>query len=224
MEVGRDSHRVLFSCLTYNGTNITYCYSCREGCSNLFGNVSLKRKHYCVFNKQYSKEEYETLVAKIIDHMQRTGEWGKFFPISICPLSYNQTIAQDYFPLTSVQARSLGARWAEEPSITPPSFSETIPDSANDIPNDICDKLLTCSATGKPFKIIPQELRFYQSQGIPLPDTCFTARHQMRLRQRNPRTLWDRACGNCEKGIKTSYAPERAEIVYCEECYLKTVY
>lgn len=224
MEVGRDSHRVLFSCLTYNGSNIAYCYSCREGSRDVFGCVSLKRKSYCVFNKQYSKEDYEKIVANIIEHMQRTGEWGKFFPVSICPLAYNQTIAQDYFPLTSGQARSIGARWAEESSITSPPSVEMIPDSASDIPTDICDKVLTCTATGKPFKIIPQELRFYQLQGIPLPDKCFAARHHVRLQKRNPRKLWNRVCGNCGKWIETTYAPERPEIVYCEACYLKEVY
>jgi len=30
---------------------------------------------YCILNKQYSKEEYEELVPKIIEHMQKTGEW-----------------------------------------------------------------------------------------------------------------------------------------------------
>jgi len=224
MEVGRDSHHVLFSCLTYNGANITYCYSCREGCSDVFGSVSLKRKRYCILNKEYEKEDYEKNVAHVIEHMQRTGEWGKFFPLSLSPLAYNQTIAQDYFPLTPTAARSLGARWVEEPVFSPPATMTMIPDSIRDIPEDICNAMLTCASTYKPFKIIPQELRFYQSQGIPPPDQCFAARHQARLNKRNPRKLWNRSCNKCQKPIATSYAPERPEIVYCEECYLKEVY
>jgi hypothetical protein len=32
-------------------------------------------KQYCILNKQYTKEEYEELVPKIIEHMKKTGEW-----------------------------------------------------------------------------------------------------------------------------------------------------
>lgn len=224
MEVGRDSHRVLFSCLTYNGSNITYCYSCREGCRDVFGSVSLKKKSYCVFNKEYSQKEYEKIVSKIIEHMQRTGEWGQFFPVSICPLAYNQTIAQDYFPLIASDAKSHGVRWAEEAPIPHPVTMEVIPDAIKDATEEICNKVLTCAVTGKPFKIIPQELRFYQSQGIPLPEKSFAVRHQARLNRRNPRRLCVRNCAKCRKEIQTTYAPDRPEIVYCEPCYLAAVY
>jgi len=56
------------------------------------------------------------------------------------------------------------------------------------------------------------------------PDRCFLCRHAARIAKRNPETLWDRPCMKCSKQIETSYAPERPEIVYCEECYLKEVY
>jgi len=35
----------------------------------------------------------------------------------------------------------------------------------------------------------------------------------------NPPKLWDRQCAKCGKEIKTSYSPEREEIIYCEGCY-----
>ena len=31
--------------------------------------------------------------------MQKTGEWGEFFPASFSPFGYNETVAQEYFPL-----------------------------------------------------------------------------------------------------------------------------
>ena len=33
-----------------------------------------------------------------------------------------------------------------------------------------------------------------------------------------------RKCDKCSKDMKTTYAPKRPEIVYCEECYLNEVY
>ena len=32
--------------------------------------------------------------------MISTGEWGEFFPSSLSPFGYNETVAQEYFPLT----------------------------------------------------------------------------------------------------------------------------
>ena len=45
-----------------------YCIACR-GISSCFGCVGLRKKQYCIFNKQYTKEEYQSLRKKIIDHM-----------------------------------------------------------------------------------------------------------------------------------------------------------
>jgi hypothetical protein len=41
---------------------------------------------------------------------------------------------------------------------------------------------------------------------------------------RNPRKLFDRKCDKCWVKIKTTYSPDRKEIVYCESCYNKEVY
>ena len=37
--------------------------------SDCFGCVSIRNKKYCILNKQYTKEEYEELLPKIIAHM-----------------------------------------------------------------------------------------------------------------------------------------------------------
>ncbi|MEI8091831.1 MAG: hypothetical protein WCG98_06540 [bacterium] len=37
--------------------------------SNMFGCVGMRDKEYCILNKQYTREEYETLVPQIIEKM-----------------------------------------------------------------------------------------------------------------------------------------------------------
>jgi hypothetical protein len=84
-------------------------------CSNLFGCSGLKSASYCILNKQYTKAEYEILVPKIIEHMMKISspsdegdahraggvmEWGEFFPSSMSPFGYNETVAQEYYPMT----------------------------------------------------------------------------------------------------------------------------
>ena len=49
--------------------NATYCLSCRNDVHDLFGCVSIRKKAYCILNKEYSPEEYANLMQKIIQHM-----------------------------------------------------------------------------------------------------------------------------------------------------------
>jgi len=44
------------------------------------------------------------------------------------------------------------------------------------------------------------------------------------LKQLNPMQIYDRQCDKCGVEIKTSYAPDRPEIIYCEKCYQQEVY
>ncbi len=223
LEVGDSSNHVLFSVSTYNGTDVYYSYYTNNS-SDIFGCVSMNSKKYCILNKQYTKEEYEALVPKIIEHMRKTGEWGEFFPMKLCPLNYNQSTVMDYVPISKEEALKLGAKWYDEPPVTPPEKKVELPDSIRDTEESICNEVLTCEETRKPYKIIPQEFKFYKENDIPLPRYSPEVRHAHRLKQRNPRELWDRNCAKCNAEIKTSYAPDRPEIVYCEPCYLAEVY
>jgi len=77
--------------------------------------------------------------------------------------------------------------------------------------------------SSKPFRIIKQELEFYRKHSLPIPRRHPDIRHLDRMCLRNPRKLFDRRCDNCNKEIKTTYSPDRSEIVYCEDCYEKLI-
>lgn len=70
--------RTLFSKFSVHLSDAYYCDSCHNS-EYLFGCIGLKRSKYCVLNKQYSKEEYEALVPRIIEHMKKAGEWAYRF-------------------------------------------------------------------------------------------------------------------------------------------------
>lgn len=74
-----------------NNTNCNYCYGVfdsydLEYCENvygshhLFGCFSLKGKSYCIFNQQYSPEEWTQKVAQIKAQMKAEGTYGKHLP------------------------------------------------------------------------------------------------------------------------------------------------
>jgi len=70
----------------------------------MFGCASIRDKQYCILNKQYTREEYEKLVPQIIEKMQADGERGEFLPERISPFGYNETVANEYFPLSKEEA------------------------------------------------------------------------------------------------------------------------
>jgi hypothetical protein len=62
-----NSQRTFFSYRIYNSQDVQYSRECSD-CDHIFACVGLRSKKYCIFNKQYSKDEYNELVPKIIKH------------------------------------------------------------------------------------------------------------------------------------------------------------
>ncbi|MFA6520796.1 MAG: hypothetical protein WCT53_00190 [Candidatus Gracilibacteria bacterium] len=208
---------------TWQGnSNMNYCDLCLFD-SDCFGCVGLRRKKYCILNKQYSKEEYEALLPKVIDHMKKTGEWGEFFPLSLSPFAYNDSVAFEYFPLTKEQAIAQGLKWRDEDKKHAASQSVTVPDDIKDVKDDIVNAVLVCKHCEKNFKVVPQELKFYRELKLPIPEVCWVCRHHERMAQKNPRVVYQRNCSKCQEKIITTYSPEKLEPVYCEKCYLDFV-
>ena len=220
----RNTHLSTFSRHTFDVFYSEYCINAKH----LFGCDGIRDREYCILNKQYTKEEYEQLVPKIIEQMRKKGEWGEFFPVSFSPFAYNETVAQEYFPLTKADALKRGWKWKEEkeemPKVSKIISASQLPDSIDDAPDDIVNWAIKCEETGRPFRIISQELDFYQKMRLPIPHFHPDERHRRRMVLRNPRRLWTRPCMKCGKEMQTTYAPERPEIVYCEKCYLAEVY
>lgn len=228
MSAGVQCSRQSFCTASWSSNDLLYCDSCHHSHS-LFGCIGLRSHNtYCILNKQYSKDKYLELVPKIIDRMKDLGEWGRFFPMHLSPHAYNETVAQEFYPLSQDEAAKHGFRWktiAESMSdVTKTIAAETLPESIDDIPDDIQNWAITCEATGRPFKMIKQELEFYREHRLPIPRLHPDERHRRRMALRNPRKLWPRTCGKCGKEMQSTYAPDRPEIVFCEQCYLAAVY
>ncbi len=204
-------------------------------CSNCFGCVHVHNQEYCILNKKYSKEEYEHLREKIIEHMKKTGEWGSFFPPALAPYGYNETIVSEFYPYSRDEALARGFHWRDQISFV--TGKETVSagslsDTLHDI-DVITRDILACTQCKRNYKCIKQELELYQKIGVPIPRECFECRHARRFQARNPRVLYARQCmcekighdhaGRCAEQFETTYAPERPEFVYCESCYQKEV-
>ena len=187
-----------------------------------FGCIGLSRGEYCILNKQYSQQEYEALLPKMIEHMKGTREWGEFFPLEMSPFGYNETVAQEYFPLEKFEVEDLGLTWKDE-AFSHQKQQLSMNKNIDDISDDILQETLYCEESGKPYKIKPLELEFLRKMKLPLPQIHPDIRHIHRFNRTNDRKIYERTCHNCNNNIQTTYSPERSEIVYCEQCYEQVV-
>lgn len=136
----------------------------------------------------------------------------------------------------------------EEKSYSTTTRARDLPESIGEVGDAILQEVIGCEHSGQckhrctsAFKITQFELQFYRKFDLPLPHLCHNCRHYRRLEYRNPLKLWKRSCEcngkksekgeyqnttahfhgeeTCPNTFETAYAPERKEIVYCEQCY-----
>ena len=209
---GENCRKIFLNNQVWKGCyNVQYSDNCYSS-HHLFGCIGLRHKQYCILNKQYTKEEYEKLVPKIIEQMNklpykdkkgRVYKYGEFFPIELSPFAYNETVAQEYFPLTKEEAINQGYSWYDRPKseYQPTIKAEDLPDHIKDVDDSITQEIIECAnnSSGKcqgsgVYRILPQELEFYRKMNLPLPRLCPACRHQERIKQRNPMKLYKRRC------------------------------
>ena len=254
-----DNTQLVYECHScgINTQNIKFCLHCEEnvhdleycvfsttGSKDLFGCVGLRKKQYCILNKQYGKKEYFEMVERIKKHMNempyvdkkgRVYKYGEYFPMELSPFAYNTTLAQEYFPLEKKEVLDNGNLWedASDRDYKIDLRTEDLPDSINDVDDNIVGKVIACEHKGNcnqlctsAFKIMPDELSFYKKMNLPLPRLCPNCRTFERLKQRTGIKLYNRKCmkEGCNNEFETSYSPDRPEIIYCEKCYQQEVY
>ncbi|MDO8601616.1 MAG: hypothetical protein Q7R62_00580 [bacterium] len=226
---GSEAFNVRFTLGSLRQTSdVEYCYFAMN-IHNSFGCVNLRNKKHCILNMQYTEMEYKKLRAEIIASMDenpyvdskgRTFTYGGFFPYDLSLFGYNETVADEFFPLTYEEIRergfNLGTFEADQQS---PSDYE-VPDSIDVVRDDILQKVLRCKASGKVFRIIPMELQFYRRFNLPIPEYAPFERHHQRLQFISDHiNLLERICGKCNKIIQSIYSELEFPIVYCDDCY-----
>jgi hypothetical protein len=197
-----------------NSHDVEYSYMC-SGSSYLFGCVGLKKKQYCIFNKQYTKEEYLELREKIIKHMDEMPyiskggivyKYGEFFPTEFSPFAYNETISFEYFIMDKQQAQEKFFRWhdVKEKDYIPTVKAIDLMDKIEDVDDSILNEIILCSCEGKcnhlcttAFKITFEELQFYRKMNLPLPRFCSKCRS---VNRKTNRTLLQTIKKQCQCG------------------------
>jgi CxxC-x17-CxxC domain-containing protein len=233
---GFGNNMVAFGNRVYDSHHVYYSDDCYNS-AYLFGCAGLRKKEYCILNKQYAKEEYAKLVPKIRAHMQEqphkepsgnTFSFGEYFPPSIMPFAYNECVTQEYFPLTKDGALQRGFRWrdAGTRSYNIAVEGDALPETVSEVQDDILEKIIGCAHAGTcnhqcstAFRIIPAELQFLRQFNLPMPRLCPNCRHLERLEKRNSLSLVQRICDcNGAKSKRGEYANTKVHVHGANPC------
>src|SRR3989338_2442006 len=203
--------------------------------SNHFGCVSVKGGDHILFNKRYSEKEFAELREKIVKHMNnapyvdkkgRVYRYGEFFPPELSVFGYNETIAQNAFPLTKKEAEEQGYQWHGENRREYQTTKKAIdlPDHTKEAPDSVLNEILECSKCGRGYKIIHMELKFLREMNLPLPRECPICRinEKFSFHIKSLRIL-KRVCSKCATIFETSYSEDETPYILCKDCYQKEV-
>lgn len=215
----------------YESIALLYCGDCRysaylafcENCEYCFGCIGLRKKKYCILNKQYSEKEYHEVVEKIKEQMRKSREWGTFFPPSLAYSGYNLTNAQVYFPQTKEETEKQGFLWNDIQDETRQGMnSNGLSDNIKDVEDTIVKKPIICEKTGWLFSIALHELEFYRQNNIPLPRQHQDHRTLERFKPLTRIESQKENCYFCKKDIEHYRDPSYQKIA-CVDCYQKEV-
>lgn len=227
---GENVNNVKFSYCAYTDSmNVEYSIWTVAGKNN-FGCVNLKRKKYCILNKEYTKEEYEKLRAQIIEDMKnnpytdeqgRVWTYGETFPLNQSLFGYNETTAMKFLPKTKEQVIKEGYAWyeGEQEGYATTMDAKDLPQTIHKTEESIINEIIKCRECERGYKVGPLELTLLKKMGIPVPSFCPKCRIGYRFSRLNPMKLWKRNCAKCNVEVTTAFAPERPENIYCEKCY-----
>ncbi len=164
-----------------NWTNNFYSILLDE-CSFCLWCVWLKNKSYCIFNKQYSQEEWFNMVDKIFASMEQSGELGEFFPATMNPYYFNDTVAS-LFDLWFSKQEVIN-KWFlwrdEEVKVDIPTTLDKIgvdelsgfewfdSDGKWYIDNDVMNKVVVDKFWNS-YRFVPMEIEFLKRYNLPLP-------------------------------------------------------
>ncbi|MFH1404715.1 MAG: hypothetical protein ABIH21_01295 [Patescibacteria group bacterium] len=218
-----------FCLASVNMTNCEYCVNCFD-CEFCFACNGLKKKRYCILNKQFGEKQYWEIIDQLKCKMLDDKEYGEYFPGKFCPCGFQFSMGELYFGYSQDDLKMFGALEFDpkrgqllSPKGSEKSISsEQIPDKLDEINPDlfvgvpIYDKKID-----RNYSVIKAEFEIYKNKRWPFPKKHFVTRLTNLIRHANSPLPIQYNCDSCQKEI-TTYKnfkfPERK--IYCRECYL----
>ena len=225
-------HHCWFLQESRSNTDVRYSLYCHNS-DHLLGCVGLQNKSYCIFNKQYTKEEYNSLAPVVISGMIRDNIRWEYFNPQLSFFGYNETIAMESYPLTKKEALERWYKWSDYESPAPvvekfvpweklpKQWCKIIQEKKPDILKKILDYAIVRDVSKKPFRVTKQEIDFYLKFDLPLPTKHPNIRHQERFSKKDPTMMHLIHCDSCGEEMLSVHLSWEWNRVLCEKCFYK---
>ena len=226
--VALSAHNIKFSFIADHSSDVEYCFNCRN-VEHCFGCVGLNRKSYCIFNKQYTQEEFWSKLDEVKCAMLDRGEYGKFFPAALSALGVKYGFNYVVAPFSADELIKIGGRdddpiagmrFAPYDVNAPTSNIDDVPDRIADVGDEWIGKQFFDAEANRRFSVNAAELAYRKEHGYPFPRRHYTARLKDLVASCNGPLQEKAACAKCQKEIMTSQStvyPKR--MIYCKPCY-----
>ncbi len=80
-------------------------------------------------------------------------------------------------------------------------------------------EIRACKNCQQNFTVEAEDFAYYKKIGVDVPLLCPGCRELLRQVHRNERSLYRRPCDLCKKAGISMYSPNKADVVYCNECW-----
>ncbi|MFA6386154.1 MAG: hypothetical protein WCW04_00050 [Candidatus Paceibacterota bacterium] len=225
--VGNNCFNVKFSSFGRDIRDCEYTMNCKNS-QYCFGCIGLVNAKYCIFNKQYSEEEYWKLVDNIKMKMLGQDEYGEFFSLSISPFPYNASLSNILYNIPKDEVLKINGWWFDEKTPFQGNIklieAKNVESDIKNITDDILNVGILSELTGKPFRVTKEELEFYRKKNIAVPKLTPYERIIERFKYvSNFKVFYDK-CFNCGIEILSSYRNSDGYKPYCDDCYKKEIY
>ncbi|MEK7665374.1 MAG: hypothetical protein AAB337_00655 [Patescibacteria group bacterium] len=220
-----------FCVRVWRSINVEYSMDCYE-CQNCFGCFGLRHKQFCIFNNQFSEQEYWFKLDEIKCAMLERGEYGMFFSGDFSQNGFQFSMGKMYFEYTPEEYTAFGAPHFDPTRgavIMPKSIDpegtiliSEIPDALEEIdPATFVGKAIHDPVLKRNFSVTPQEFDFYKAHQLPFPREHFLTRIKKLTRHSDSPVSFETTCYVCHRTItayKNIFFQERN--IHCRACYL----
>ncbi|MFH1315836.1 MAG: hypothetical protein ABIH67_05595 [Candidatus Uhrbacteria bacterium] len=222
--------RSYFCYETFKCGYVEYCMNCIN-CEHCFACSGLRHKRYCIFNKQYTENEYWEKLDEIKCNMLERGDYGEYFPAKYSPsyfpdagaLVFDASDMGKIFGALDFDPESMGAIGKELTETTNIRNVSEIPDCIDDLDSvEWVGVPILDTTVNRRFGFIKQEIDFYKKHRLAPPNVHFIPRVKQLYWEGNLGVFEEVTCSQCEKNIRVARNktyPNRT--IYCKSCYYK---
>ncbi|KKW37023.1 MAG: hypothetical protein UY82_C0004G0018 [Candidatus Uhrbacteria bacterium GW2011_GWC2_53_7] len=227
-------NKTRYSYLLMRCQNVEYSTECYD-CENVFGCVGLRRKKFCILNKQYSENDYWKKLDELKCVMLERGEYGEFLPAKMSPAYFPEGGSVRYYLADPVvfskavnahtfEADEDGALGENLSNATKVADSTEIPDSIDNLDDAWIGKPVFDAAYKRRFSLFAPEVTLYRKLRVAPPVSHHVKRVLDLTHTANTGVFESCTCETCQEDVTISRNPTYPNRrIFCKACYLEYI-